>query len=67
MRNRKTWEEMSLQEHMAFYEEQGYENKDAMKNGGQRSRCYETGNLSEITANEITLFSNLHILANWYL
>ena len=27
----KTWEEMSLQEHMAFYEEQGYENKDAMK------------------------------------
>ena len=27
----KTWEEMSLQEHMAFYEDQGYENKDAMK------------------------------------
>lgn len=27
----KTWEEMSLQEHMAFYEEQGYENKEAMK------------------------------------
>lgn len=27
----KSWEEMSLQEHMAFYEEQGYENKEAMK------------------------------------
>lgn len=27
----KSWEEMSLQEHMVFYEEQGYENKEAMK------------------------------------
>lgn len=27
----KSWEEMSLREHMAFYEEQGYENKEAMK------------------------------------
>lgn len=27
----KSWEEMSLQEHMSFYEEQGYENKEAMK------------------------------------
>ena len=27
----RSWEEMSLSEHMAFYEEQGYSNKDSMK------------------------------------
>ena len=28
---RKSWEEMSIQEHMKFYEDQGISHKDAMK------------------------------------
>lgn len=42
------WEKMTVQEHMAYYEEQGIDRKSAMKKVAKRQGCRKTRNLSGI-------------------
>ena len=41
------WEEMSIEEHMDFYLDQGMDKKEAMKKSGKRSGNRETGCVSD--------------------